>query len=84
VRRSLPLWLCLALVLAACSSEPDVVLETATVSTGEVVQTVAAAAAIDAAGMVTVTAPVTGEIEELFVADGDVVAVGDPLLRLSS
>jgi HlyD family secretion protein len=84
VRRSLPLWLSLALVLAACSSEPDVVLETASVSTGEVVQTVAAAAAIDAAGMVTVTAPVTGEIEELFVDDGDVVAVGDPLLRLSS
>ena len=84
MRRSLPLWLSLALVLAACSSEPDVVLETATVSSGEVVQTVAAAAAIDAAGVVTVTAPVTGEIEELFVDDGDVVAVGDPLLRLSS
>jgi HlyD family secretion protein len=84
VRRSLPVWLSLVLVLAACSSEPEAVLETATVSTGEVVQTVAAAAAIDAAGVVTVTAPVTGEVEELFVADGDVVAVGDPLLRLSS
>jgi HlyD family secretion protein len=84
VRRSLPVWLSLALVLAACSSEPDVVLETATVSAGEVVQTVAAAAAIEAAGVVTVTAPVTGEIEELFVDDGDVVAVGDPLVRLSS
>jgi HlyD family secretion protein len=83
VRRSLPVWV-LVVVLAACSSEPDVVLETATVSTGEVVQTVAAAAAIEAAGVITVTAPVTGEIEELFVADGDVVAVGDPLVRLGS
>jgi HlyD family secretion protein len=84
VHRSLPVWVSLVLVLAACSSEPDVVFETAAVSSGEVVQTVAAAAAIEAAGVVTVTAPVTGEIEELFVGDGDVVAAGDPLLRLGS
>jgi HlyD family secretion protein len=84
VRRSLPVWVSLVLVLAACSGDPDVVFETATVSSGEVVQTVAAAAAIEAAGVVTVTAPVTGEIEELFVGDGDVVAAGDPLVRLGS
>jgi HlyD family secretion protein len=82
--RRLPVWLSFALVLAACTGDPETVYETAAVGTGEVVQTVAAAAAIEAAGVVTVTAPVTGEVEELFVADGDVVAVGDPLLRLSS
>jgi multidrug efflux pump subunit AcrA (membrane-fusion protein) len=84
VRRSLPALVALLVLVAACSGEETPTIETAEVSRGEVVQTVAAAAAIDPAGVVTVTAPVSGEIDELFVADGDEVAVGDPLVRLAS
>jgi HlyD family secretion protein len=76
--------LVLALVLVACTGDEAPALETAVVSRGEVVQTVAAAAMIEPAGVVTVTAPVSGQIEELFVSDGDEVTAGDPLVRLSS
>lgn len=74
----------LVVLLAACTGEDGPSVETAAVASGEVVQTVAAAAAIEPAGVVTVTAPVGGQIEALFVADGDEVAVGDPLVRLAS
>jgi HlyD family secretion protein len=84
VRRSVSVLVVLLVVLTGCTGDDGPTIETAEVVRGEVVQTVAAAAAIEPASVVTVTAPVSGAIEELFVADGDVVAVGDPLLRLSS
>jgi HlyD family secretion protein len=73
-----------AVVLTACESEEELVVETAEVVRGEVVQTVAAAAQLEPAGRVTVTAPAGGEVAELLVGDGDVVSAGDPLIRLSS
>lgn len=76
--------LALALLLAACTTDDVPEVETATVAPGEVVQTVAAAAQLEPAGRVTLTAPTGGEVEELLVGDGDVVAAGDPLVRLAS
>jgi HlyD family secretion protein len=73
-----------AVVLVACSGEEEPGFETAAVETGEVVQTVAAAAQLEPAARVTVTAPAGGEVAELLVADGDEVAEGDPLVRLTS
>jgi HlyD family secretion protein len=71
-------------LLVACDGEEAPVVETAEVVPGEVVQTVAAAAQLEAAARVGVTAPAGGEVGELLVADGDVVAAGDPLVRLTS
>jgi HlyD family secretion protein len=73
-----------ALVLVGCSGEDAPEIQTAEVISGEVVQTVAAAAQLEPAGRVTVTAPAGGEVAEMLVGDGDVVAVGDPLVRLRS
>lgn len=73
-----------AVLLAACSGEEEVRYGHAQVTSGEVVQTVAAAGILQPAGQVTVTAPSAGEIETLRVADGDVVAAGDPLFTLRS
>jgi HlyD family secretion protein len=73
-----------AITLSACDGEEELVVETAEVVRGEVVQTVAAAAQLEPAGRVTVTAPAGGEVAELLVGDGDVVSAGDPLVRLSS
>jgi macrolide-specific efflux system membrane fusion protein len=74
----------LALVLAACSGGDEPTFEGAEVTAGEVVQTVAAPAVLEPAGRVTVSAPAGGVLEELAVADGDVVSAGDPLLRITS
>jgi len=73
-----------SLVLAGCSGDdgPTVVLGTVTVD--EVVETVAAPATIQPRDRVTVSAPATGVVAELLVADGDTVAAGDPLVRLTS
>lgn len=73
-----------ALVAAACTSSDDVEVQVATVGSGEVVQTVAAGARLQAADRVTVTAPVSGEVTHLLVADGDQVAAGQVLARLAS
>ena len=73
-----------AVVLAACTGDDDPVFGTAEVTTGEVVQTVAAAGVLEPAGRTTVTAPSGGEIEVLEVADGDRVEAGDPLFALRS
>jgi HlyD family secretion protein len=73
-----------AVLLAGCDGEEAPEIETAEVATGEVVQTVAAAAQLEPTGRVTVTAPAAGEVAELLVADGDVVEEGDPLVRLTS
>lgn len=73
-----------ALVLAACSDDPGPTVETADVTAGEVVQTIAAVAELEPAGRVAVTAPVGGEVVELLVADGDTIEAGDPVARLAS
>lgn len=69
-------------LLVACTGEPGPTLETAEVGPGEVVQTIATAARIEPIGRVTVAAPTAGEVEALFVGDGDVVSRGERLLRL--
>ncbi len=71
-------------LLAACSPEEELRYGHARVTSGEVVQTVAAAGTLRPAGQATVTAPSAGEIETLQVADGDVVEAGDPLFTLRS
>ncbi|MTV24448.1 HlyD family efflux transporter periplasmic adaptor subunit [Nitriliruptoraceae bacterium ZYF776] len=76
--------LLVATLLVGCSGEPDPELGFAEVTDGEVVQTVAAAAALEPAAQVPVTAPLGGEVVELLVADGDEVERGDPLVRLAS
>jgi HlyD family secretion protein len=71
-------------LLTSCRGEEPPEVQTAEVVAGEVVQTVAAAAQLEPAGRVTVTAPAGGEVAELLVGDGDVVEPGDPLVRLTS
>jgi len=73
-----------AMSAGACTGDDGPVLDTATVTQGEVVQTVAAAAELEPASRVTVSAPVAGEVAQLLVGDGDVVESGDPLVRLTS
>lgn len=74
----------LVTVTVACADEPELLFETAEVTSGTVVQTVAAPAVIAPRDRVTVSAPVGGEVAQLFVSPGDVVAAGDPLVRLTS
>jgi multidrug efflux pump subunit AcrA (membrane-fusion protein) len=83
-RRSIAAVLVLVVVLAACSGEDEPVFGSAEVSRQTVVQTVAAAAVLEPAGRVTVSAPAAGEVTALAVADGDRVAAGDPLVTLRS
>lgn len=73
-----------ALLLAACDRDEGPEVETARVGSGEVVETVAAAAELEPAARVPVTAPAGGEVVELHVEDGDEVEEGDLLLRLRS
>jgi HlyD family secretion protein len=73
-----------ALVAAGCRGEEEPVRETEPVVRGEVVETIAAAATLEPANRVTVTAPAAGVVEQVLVADGDRVAAGDPLVRISS
>ncbi|MEX1178693.1 MAG: biotin/lipoyl-binding protein [Nitriliruptor sp.] len=68
----------------ACTGEEGPTVETAEVVSGEVVQTVAAVAALEPAARVTVTTPVGGEVARLLVEDGQQVAAGDALAELSS
>lgn len=82
--RRLAVALLAGVLVAACTSEPEVVIETALVASAEVVQTVAVPATLEPAARVSVTAPLGGEVAELLVADGDTVAAGDPIARLSS
>jgi HlyD family secretion protein len=82
--RSLSLLVVAALLLVACDREDGPQIETARVDAAEVVQTVAAAAEIEPAGLVVVTAPVGGEVVELLVEDGETVEVGQRLVRLRS
>lgn len=73
-----------AVLLGACSGEEEATFGSAEVTSGSVVQTVAAAGTLQPADRATVTAPASGEIETLQVGDGDVVEVGDPLFSLRS
>jgi HlyD family secretion protein len=85
VRRPVPALVVLVVLLAGgCRAEETEPFETAPIVRGEVVQTVAAAAELQPAGRVTVTAPAGGLVAELLVRDGDVVAAGDPIVRLES
>ena len=86
MRAPVPLVLALvsALVLSACTREQAPTIETAEVRSGEVIQTVQAPAQLDASDRAEVSAPLGGEVEELLVGDGDIVAAGDTLVRLAS
>jgi multidrug efflux pump subunit AcrA (membrane-fusion protein) len=72
------------LLLAACSGDEESTFGSAEVTSGPVVQIVAAAGTLQPADRTTVSAPAAGEIEALQVTDGAVVAVGDPLFILRS
>lgn len=75
----------LVLVLAAaCSDGEGPGITYGEVTSGEVVETVAAPATIQPAGQATVVAPASGEVAELAVADGDRVERGEMLVRLTS
>jgi HlyD family secretion protein len=82
--RSVSLLVAVATLAMACDRDEGPQVETERVDAGEVVQTVAAAARLEPAARVTVTAPVGGEVAELLVEDGDVVEAGDRLVRLRS
>jgi HlyD family secretion protein len=85
-RRRIPIVVAAAatLLLAACSGDEESTFGSAEVTSGPVVQTVAAAGTLQPADRTTVSAPAAGEIETLEVTDGDVVEVGDPLFILRS
>lgn len=74
----------LAVAAAACSGTAGPVVSLDDVEPGTVVQTVVAPATIEPRDRVTVEAPASGTVAELLVADGDTVAIGDPLLRLTA
>lgn len=73
-----------AVVAGACSSDPGPRIVLGPVTAGDVVETVAAPASLEPRDRVVVTAPASGTVAELFVGDGDVVAAGDPLARLTA
>lgn len=73
-----------SLLAGSCTGEDGLTVETAEVSSGEVVQTVASVATLEPAARVAVTAPIGGEIARLLVEDGQQVAAGDPIAELTS
>jgi multidrug efflux pump subunit AcrA (membrane-fusion protein) len=73
-----------ALMLSACTGDDEPTIETATVRSGEVVQTVQAPAQLDAVDRAELSAPLGGEVDQLLVGDGDLVEAGDALVRLAS
>lgn len=73
-----------AVLAAACRADAGPELEFGEVTSGEVVETVAAPATIEPRDRVTVNAPATGVVAELLVSDGDEVAAGDPVVRLDA
>ncbi len=74
----------LASALVGCDRDESPDVDTAQVVSGEVVETVVAAAELEPAARVPVTAAASGEVVELRVDDGDEVEEGDELLRLRS
>lgn len=73
-----------ALMAAACSGEAEPGVELARVADGEVTEVVAAPATIEPRARTVVPAPLGGEVVEVLVDDGQQVAAGDPVMRLSS
>jgi HlyD family secretion protein len=84
VRRAAASLAAVALVLAGCSGDEGPTVDTAEVSSGEVVQTVAAVASLEPAARVSVNAPIGGRVSRLLVEDGQRVEAGDPIAELSS
>lgn len=74
----------LAVPLGACSNDDAPQVTFGRVTAGEVVETVAAPTTLHPRDRVVVDAPASGTVAELLVGDGDRVAVGDPLVRLSA
>lgn len=83
-RRFVTTFVVLALLVAACGDDTDATFEFARVTTDEVVQTVSAPGRLQPREQAELSAPVAAVITEMFVADGDEVEAGQPLLRLSS
>jgi HlyD family secretion protein len=84
VRRAAASFAAVALVLAGCSGDEGPTVDTAEVTSGEVIQTVAAVASLEPAARVSVNAPIGGRISRLLVEDGQRVEAGDPIAELSS
>lgn len=74
----------LAGLTTACSDDDALEVSFGSVTSGEVVETVAAPMTLQPRDRVVVEAPASGTVAELMVADGDRVAAGDPLVRLSA
>lgn len=74
----------LLLTAAGCSSDPGPAVVLAPVTTGDVVETVAAPTTLQPRDRVVVQAPASGTVAALLVDDGDEVAAGDPLVRLTA
>lgn len=83
-RRLISLTVLLAVLAGACSDDTAASFDFATVTTEEVVQTVSAPGRLQPREQAELPAPVAAVITEMFVADGDEVRAGEPLLRLSS
>lgn len=73
-----------ALLVTGCSSPSGPEITLGPVTAGVVVESVAAPATLEPRDRVVVEAPASGTVAELFVTDGDVVAAGDPLARLTA
>lgn len=84
VRRAAASLAVVALVLAGCQGDEGPTVDTAEVTSGEVVQTVAAVASLEPAARVSVNAPIGGRISRLLVEDGQRVEAGEPIAELSS
>ncbi len=74
----------LAVPLGACSDDDTPQIGFGRVTAGEVVETVVAPTTLQPRDRVVVEAPASGTVAELMVDDGDTVASGDALLRLSA
>ncbi|HEY8338505.1 MAG TPA: efflux RND transporter periplasmic adaptor subunit, partial [Egibacteraceae bacterium] len=74
----------LVLALAACTGDDRPLVEVERVTSGEVTETVAAPAQVEAAARQEVAAAVPGVVVALEVADGDTVEAGQTIVRLDS
>jgi multidrug efflux pump subunit AcrA (membrane-fusion protein) len=80
-------WLALcaaAVLLPACSGDSGPEIRVGTVGRADVVEIVNAPATVTARAQSSVSSPAEGSVAEVFVADGERVRTGQPLLRISS
>lgn len=84
VRRVVALVAGLLLTVTACSGDDRPLVEAERVTSGEVTETVAAPAQVEAAARQDVSAAVPGVVVALDVADGDTVEAGQTVVRLDS